>query len=949
MTFQGHFEAAIGGDPTAAPNSLTFTDLSARTTDKMLSITRARRSGATGAPEPTSATVNLSAETAAGHDSLVYGKATSTYYPNIHKGLLVRHYLNTGARYLGLTGAAGSRASTPDAASLDIVSDLYTAIEFRCPILIPAAGAVNYQITGKHNATGNQRSWIVEIDQYGAMYFWWSTTGADFPHAVATVPVPCPDQGPMTAGIYIDVDNGAAGKTVYFWWYKGTIPELNAALTVNERRWRLGDPVTTAGTTSIFNSTAPLEIGDISASAGAPYPGGINALEARAGNWTGTVAANPRFTTQTPGASSFVDTAAVPKTWTMNAPAAITDRKIRLMGQLASNGTDLPGHGVALTAQVQWDIAGVLRRLRQGEEPLQSALFRRIMSPRLSQLTGGAVLDAYWPLEDARDSTSAYSPVAGVPPMTVGGSLEFASDDRWPASKAMAAVPATSPWGLNGKVPKSTVGEWEATWLWNSASPPGTASTLLVITASGTARTWELTYSSTQVALGVSAADGSVFVIDTMAWDTDFEFQSILRLEAVQNGGNVDYVFSWIPLDGPSAGSVVFMNGSFAATCGRLKGVSAFEPSSGPEGHSIAQIAVTSGTGNSWLAGADQAFTGEAAAARAFRLASEQGVLMLVDGFYAQFGSGPAANFAMGEQPMGPQLPKKLTDLLDDCALVSGGMVGEATELLGLTFRSGWTMNNQTPAVTTSGATITPFLPSYDDRDFVNDATVSRTNGSSARYQSPIQTEGHYPDARDINAANDADLGSQASWWVHEATTPESRIRSLTFEIAKDATLVDQFLEVSRGDVVRAQSLPAVLASTTTDQLFDGWTEEISEFLWTVTAATRPALPHEVAVLGDAARGKLDSAGSQLNSTFVAGVDTSMSVLVTLGQGWVTAGGEFPFDVAVSGARVTVTAIGALAAGVQVFTVSATISNGVTKSIPAGTAVSLWRPSVLGL
>jgi len=939
---------APGADLSAAPSSFAWTDLTPRVADKSIAIARGRRSGAVGAPEPISASLTLSAATTA-TDSLVARKATSTYYPYIRKGLAVRHYVNQGARYLNLTGATGSRATTPDAASLDIVGDLYVAVEYRAPIITPVTNDF-IKVVGKWDEVIPAQSWEHDLGPFGIPYLIWTTDGllGTAILANATMPIPCPDQGPLSLGIYLDVNNGAGGWTLYFWAYKGTIVELNAALTVNERRWRLGAPATDVGVTSIFSGSAPLGIGDIVNSSVPPYASGINAVEVRAGNWTGTVAANPNFKTQTAGAGSFADTAAVPKTWTINAPAAITDRKIRLLGQLASNGVDLPGHGLANTAQVKWDIAGVLRRLRQGEPNLESALFRRITTAHPEQVFSGTV-EAYWPLEDARDSTSAYSPTAGVPPMQVGGALTFGSGEAWPASKPMASVPATSPWGLNGTITKSTSDVWEVTWLWNAPTAPAAASTLLVVGSSGTARTWQMTYSSTQVALGVSNAAGSVLELNTFGWISSFQYQSIVRLEAVQNGGNVDYVVTWIPLEGPGAGGATVMSGSFAGTCGRVKSVAAFEPTSGPDGHSIGHIAVTTGTFNSWLAGADQAFTGEAAAARVYRLCSEQGIPCLIDGWYAQFAPGAALNVAMGEQPMGPQLPLKFTDLLDQCALVSGGMIGEATELLGLTFRSGWTLNNQTPTVTTTTATVKPFGPSDDDRDFVNDATVSRTNGSSARYQDPVSAEGHYPDARDINAANDQDLPSQASWWEHEATTPEMRFQTLTFEIAKDPTVIDRWLSTSRGDLLRASSLPAVLPETSTDQLVDGWTEEISTSLWTVTAATRPGRPHEVAVLGDSTRGKLDTGGSQLNSVFVAGTDTSMSVLVTKGQGWVTAGGEFPFDVAVSGARVTVTAIGALAAGVQVFTVSATISNGVNKSIAAGTAVSLWRPSVIGL
>jgi hypothetical protein len=52
-----------------------------------------------------------------------------------------------------------------------------------------------------------------------------------------------------------------------------------------------------------------------------------------------------------------------------------------------------------------------------------------------------------------------------------------------------------------------------------------------------------------------------------------------------------------------------------------------------------------------------------------------------------------------------------------------------------------------------------------------------------------------------------------------------------------------------------------------------------------------------------------------------------------------------PFDVNVGGARITVTAIGAAAGSVQTFTVTKIPVNGIVKSVPSGTAVSVWRPA----
>jgi hypothetical protein len=62
----------------------------------------------------------------------------------------------------------------------------------------------------------------------------------------------------------------------------------------------------------------------------------------------------------------------------------------------------------------------------------------------------------------------------------------------------------------------------------------------------------------------------------------------------------------------------------------------------------------------------------------------------------------------------------------------------------------------------------------------------------------------------------------------------------------------------------------------------------------------------------------------------------------------VTAAGEFPFDIEVEGVRLRVTAISG-ASSPQTFTVTQAPVNGVTKTIPAGTAVRLWQGAVISL
>jgi hypothetical protein len=207
-----------------------------------------------------------------------------------------------------------------------------------------------------------------------------------------------------------------------------------------------------------------------------------------------------------------------------------------------------------------------------------------------------------------------------------------------------------------------------------------------------------------------------------------------------------------------------------------------------------------------------------------------------------------------------------------------------------------------------------------------------------------------YDEAVEVNVARDAELGSQAGWRFHQGTWPGMRYPSVDVDLAfNQAALADDWLAATEGDMVRVTDLPDEHPPGDVDLILEGSGERWSQRSWKPTLQCSPAGPWEVGVLGDDDLGKLDTAGSALDAAFDAGTDTTMDVETTLGPLWTTDAGEFPFDVDVGGARVTVTAIGAAVGQVQTFTVSTTVANGIAKTIPAGTPVSLWRPARLSL
>jgi hypothetical protein len=426
----------------------------------------------------------------------------------------------------------------------------------------------------------------------------------------------------------------------------------------------------------------------------------------------------------------------------------------------------------------------------------------------------------------------------------------------------------------------------------------------------------------------------------------------MIVLEVDDDGVNVDWAVSIIPIP---LGLIFSTSGTFVGNTGIP---TAFRNSctGPPSGVSLGHLIVTTGRDVGWLAPADTAFVGEPATNRVQRLCDEHGIPVLVDGPTGGVNIPSWGDtIAAGVQAMGPQQPAALTELLAECAEVDIGFLGEQRHRNGILYRSGATLRNQSPRVTLdfSAGHVPTLAPENDDQRRRNDVTATRPDGGSYRVVDPDVEAGskvRYDEAVEVNVARDAELGSQAGWRFHQGTWPGMRYPSVDVDLAfNQAALADDWLAATEGDMVRVTDLPDEHPPGDVDLILEGSGERWSQRSWKPTLQCSPAGPWEVGVLGDDDLGKLDTAGSALDAAFDAGTDTTMDVETTLGPLWTTDAGEFPFDVDVGGARVTVTAIGAAVGQVQTFTVSTTVANGIAKTIPAGTPVSLWRPARLSL
>ncbi|MEU1805832.1 hypothetical protein [Streptomyces sp. NPDC019937] len=743
----------------------------------------------------------------------------SPYYGLIGRNTPLRVSVLDPTVRLVLDGSTTGVVTTPDAASLDIVGDL----DLRAEVDTDAtASGLNQVLLGKWDGATNQRSYSLRVLD-GRLLMNWSADGAVSLSASVSLPT-LPDHAALRAAL--DVDTGAGGWSVTFYW----------ARSLAEPWTQIGTPVTGAGVTSIYAGTAPLVVGSPDATTSpprVPFAGSGYRFEVRNGI-NGTIVAAPDFTTQAPGTTSFTDAAG--RAWTLQGTAAVTQWRTRFVGEVSSWPArwDLSGNDV----WVPIEAAGIMRRLGQGVKPLDSTLRRRIPTdPNLL---------AYWPMEEDRDATQAYSPIAGVQPMVING-VEFAADDTLAGSSALPTLSATA--AIGAQVPTAPNGAWRVECVYKLSDYPATSATILEVRTTGTYSTLRVEVRPDNVRLYGTSGSTTTLIMNigpstgfAGAWNR-------LHVWASEAGGSTTLRCGWVTIGEDAHGLTNVLPG---ITAGHVTAVAA-----GP-GAGLDEVTLAMGhlsVMRDWTSlvynFADHGFTGDTAWSRMRRLGQEESVPLVI--------SGAAAD----TPTMGPQRPATLLDLLGQAAEVDGGILGEQRDRLALRYRARTSLYAQPPALEldyTAPGEVPPGLePVDDDSDVRNDITVSREGGSSARavlaegalsVQAPPDGVGRYDESLSLVLESDPQAEPMAYWRLHLGTWDEARYPTVTVDLAAAPHLAAAAAAVKEGDRIIISNLPAWLPPGTADLLVTGYSETITPVQWTITYTCVPAGPWNVAAAG---------------------------------------------------------------------------------------------------
>lgn len=850
---------------------------------------------------------------------------TSPYYGLLGRNTPIRFSVAGPSTYLALPGDTLSKAHAPDAGPLGITGDIDIRIDLE---LVNWREAVD--LAAKYQTSGNQRSWAFYLYGTGSglATLTWSTAGtlASTIDINSTVPVPAPPSGRQALRVTLDVNNGSGGNTTTFY----TAPTIAGPWT------QLGDPVVTAGVTSIFDSVAGIELGDAIGLTALPAEGKLYAFELRSGI-AGSVVANPNFTIQAPGAGSFADTASSPNTWTVEGDAEITNRLTRFVGEVSSwpSRWDVSGRDVWVPAEA----AGIQRRLGQGA-PVQGSVMYRAL------LFDAASVVAYWPMEDSVGSTSLASASSGTAPLKIIGAPELAS---FAAFTASAPLPVLAGASFTGGAPAYTPGTQTQIRFLLSVPAAGDADNQSVITfySTGSLRRWECHY-GVGGTLGLRAFDsGGTSVFDT--GDVAFAINGktlMVSIELTQNGTAVDYLLGTLE---PGASSGLTTSGSTASqTIGRV-GTIVVSPNGGLADTAIGHLSVQATITSLFELGAQMnAWIGETAGRRIVRLSAEEGI------------SCTARGDIDATAQMGAQTPGALLDLLGEAAETDGGLLYESRDVLGLAYRTRESLYNQDAKVAlnyASGHLVPPLEPTDDDQQVRNDITVARVGGSSARavlevgplsIQAPPAGVGRYDEQVTINARYDALLPDHASWRLHVGTVDETRYPAVSLNLAKlyssgASALAATVVAFDVGDQLTIDSAPSWLPPGQISQLGLGLAEFLADFDWDVSVNCVPASPYEVAAYGVQGRyGPHSTVTAEALDTTETGVDITTPV----GPLWSTT--ATGYQIVIGGEVMTVTAVSAPAGTAQTLTVTRSV-NGVVKSHATGAAVAMAVPAIYAL
>lgn len=906
-------------------------------------ITRGKASGdATASPAKGNVTVNNTGGV------LSPRNAASVLFGRIGRNTLLRYGVGIGQFGMVLDGTdnSGSTGITGDKALLDIVGDIDIRVDLE--VNAPSTWLTgNFDLVSKLADTDADRAWSVILIGGKIRLNWFELgTVASFKQA-ESIALTGSATGRRAIRVTLDVDNGAAGRTITFY----TAPTMAGPWTV------LGSPIVQAGVTVIFASGGNLRFG--AGRAGTVYTYGEPAWstyyagEVRSGI-SGTPVAAPVWSTQPldDGPFSFATFPdGLGNDWVYDGVQGkvgriwwgdLRTRAVMEISELPPRWD--PSHS---NKYVPLALGGVLRRYGQGKSPVATGL-RDFVLARPQALT------SYYPL-DGKEGTT-YS-------LNLGATYRLGT--RFYGQAVLNGANIQNPVFTYGK-------DMGASWLGSGmelnatgnaymrgdcgSGDPNAAFEFLFQSPSLGVLTVQLQDYNVNVwslVLDTSTNDGTLQVSFTDPAVGPIGFLTVGPFTELQDAG-VHHCRFQLTTVGADTQFAVYIDGTLRSS-GTMSaytwnGTALFRLFySRYLGQTVMNLAhlimwAEANPANIPLIAdtylAATGYAGETAGARLTRVAAAGAIPLKVVGALAS------------TTVMGPQYSETRLAQLRDAEAADFGILTEQRDAIGLLYRTRASMYAQTPLVIDYSAKVVapPFEPTDDDQQTRNDVTATRRDGGSYQItqttgrlsvSDPPVGIGRYEDEVTVNVQTDAQLSGAASWWLKLGTLDAARYPSVTFNLAASTitpTLRDQILALDVGDRLSIINITLADIPDTVDLIVQGSSETISNDSWSITFNCAPGEPYQVGKFSGTTR--YDADGSQLTAG-IGTADLSFQVTQTKTSLWTIDPAMFPLDVNMAGERMTVSGITS-ATSPQTFAISQRSVNGVVKTHLAGEAVRLW-------
>lgn len=818
----------------------------------------------------------------------------------------------------------------------------------------PTAG---FDLVSKSQFVTGQVGWGFQI-AVGQMHFNWSANGTNTMGATCPNPLTGADAGRRVLRATIDVDNGAAGRTVTF--YEGT--SMSGP-------WTQIGQVVQAGTTAIFDNTQPLKVGAFTENSsfgwGAAGPVVLYNFELRNGI-NGPVVASSDYTAQILDPNPFGVGTGNDGTWDDAqgnhwSPQGTADAARNWYGKVSTRFV-----GEVAEWPPRWDEShsnkyvpitanGILRRYGQGKSPEATGLRDYILQP------------------DLVDALTSYYPLTGEEGTLY--SLNLAPNSNYLRTRFY-------PWSYTGvRQPVYTYGQdMGAAWIGTGVQINATGD---FVTGDPSALVADAATADPNIALDMVFQSGSLGVFTIQLRDYNHNLWT-LALDTPTNDGTLQVSFTdpdvgpvGFATQGPftelqdanlhhlrfqltKSGSdtqfAVYIDGTLRSS-GTMPGyvLNGWSLTEFFYSRYVNQTYVNIAHVTCWananaaeippiadMVAAAFGYAGEHAADRMTRVAGKGNIPLKIVG-------DPA-----GSTKMGPQFAEQRLAQIRDAEQTDFGILTEQRDDNGLLYRTRASMYAQEPgAVVDYSARVVapPFEPVDDDALTRNDVTASRRDGGSYQLkldvggmsvQDPPFGIGQYEDEVTVNVETDAQLPGAAAWWLNLGTLDAARFDSVTFnlaahEIQDDPDLLAAILALDVGDRLVIQNVGAADIPDDVDLIIQGYSEVLDNVSWLITFTCAPGQPYQVGKYGTS---RYDHEGSTLNAAITT---TATSAALTSDSDealWTVDPAAFPFDLNIGGERVSCTAISG-ASSPQTATLVRSV-NGVVAAHSAGTTVNLW-------